>query len=56
MDAVLTGFGQRRMLLNPLINIRQPRMTRSTASAAKRTMECSNFRSLSSQTGKFCAL
>src|SRR5262247_379845 len=33
MLAVLTGFGQRRPLLSPLIKKRQPKMTRRTASA-----------------------
>ena len=31
--AVLTGFGQRRMLLRPLIKKRQPKMIRKTVSA-----------------------
>src|SRR4029453_2301591 len=31
--AVLTGFGQRRMLLRPLIKKRQPKMIRRTVSA-----------------------
>jgi hypothetical protein len=33
MLAVLTGFGQRRMLLRPLIKKRQPKMIRRTVSA-----------------------
>src|SRR5262245_33521553 len=33
--AVLTGFGQRRTLLSPLIKKRQPKMSRRTASAIK---------------------
>jgi hypothetical protein len=39
MLAVLTGFGQRRTLLSPLIKKRQPKMSRRTASAINTTDE-----------------
>lgn len=42
MLAVLTGLGQRRTLLSPLISIRQPKMTRSVASVSNTIVECSN--------------
>jgi hypothetical protein len=42
MLAVFTGLGQRRTLLNPLINMRQPRITRSAASARIIKVQFSN--------------
>ncbi len=42
MLAVLTGLGQRRTLLNPLISMRQPKMTRSVASVSNTIVESSN--------------
>src|SRR5215475_9215897 len=43
--AVLTGFGQRRTLLSPLIKKRQPKMTRRTASVINTTDEGSKLSS-----------
>src|SRR5689334_22055042 len=42
MLAVCTGLGQRRTLLSPLINMRQPRTTLSAASPIIMRVECSN--------------
>jgi hypothetical protein len=42
MLAVLTGLGHRLMLLSPLINMRQPRISRSPASATDTNVEFSN--------------
>ena len=42
MLAVFTGLGQRRTLLRPLINIRQPRITRRIASLIMTNVEWSN--------------
>jgi hypothetical protein len=41
MLAVLTGLGQRRQLLRPLIKKRQPKMTRNIASATETRVACS---------------
>jgi hypothetical protein len=46
MLAVFTGLGQRVTLLIPLINRRQPKITRSSASATRTNVECSKVTSL----------
>ena len=41
MLAVVTGLGQRVTLLMPLINMRQPKIARSSASASSTSVEVS---------------